>query len=261
MDNKSWRIKEFLIKKALLKNLVIKNLRNRYSNTLLGFLWTVLTPLLISLIISFVFIHIMQVRIDNFISYVISGMLPWICFSTSLQESLTSLVDNAGLWRQFRVPLEFIPASCVIINFLNLIIGLTVALAFFIKSSPKVVLYFFLMPVPLILHFIFTLGISFLLSSLYVRRKDIAYLLNIFLLFWLWSSPVFYLLDRFPLHIQRLSNLNIMLPFLNLYRSIFYKHVFFDFKDLFLCVCLSLFSFIYGYRFFINQEHLIKKTL
>lgn len=261
MDNKSWRIKEFLEKRVLLKSLVLKNLRNRYSNTLIGFLWTVVTPLLISLVISFVFTHIMQVRIDNFVIYVISGMLPWICFSSSLQESSTSLIENAGLWRQFRVPLEFIPTSCVIINFLNLIIGLTVALVFFIKSSPKVILYFLLLPVPLILHFIFTLGISFLLSSLYVRRKDIAYFLNILLLFWLWSSPVFYLLDRFPLHIQRLSNLNIMIPFLNLYRYIFYKHALFDFKDLILAVCLSLISFIYGYLFFLNHEDLVKKAL
>ena len=261
MDNKSWRIKEFLEKRALLKSLVIKNLRNRYSNTLIGFLWTVVTPLLISLAISFVFTHIMQVRIDNFVIYVISGMLPWICFSSSLQESSTSLIENAGLWRQFRVPLEFIPTSFVIVNFLNLIIGLTVALVFFIKSSPKVALYIFLLPIPLSLHFIFTLGISFVLSSLYVRSKDITYFLNILLIFWLWSSPVFYVLDRFPLHVQRLSNLNIMIPFLNLYRSIFYKHVIFDFRDLFLASCLSLISFVWGYRFFINNEHLVKKTL
>lgn len=261
MSSEPWRLKIFFINRSLLKNLVIKNFRNRYSNTLLGFLWTILTPLLISLIISFVFTHIMQVKVDNFVSYVISGMLPWLCFAASLQESSNSLVDNAGLWRQFRVPLEFIPVSCVIINFLNLLIGLIVATMFFIKASPRVAMLLFLVPVPLILHFLFTLGISFLLSSLYVRHKDISYLLNVFLLFWLWSTPVFYLLDRFPPHIQRISNLNIMVPFLNLYRSIFYKHAFFDFKDLFLCLCLSLFSFIYGYRFFIKQEHLIKKIL
>jgi lipopolysaccharide transport system permease protein len=261
MENKTWRIKEFLSQRSLLRSLVIKNLRNRYSNTLIGFLWTIVTPLLISLVISFVFTYIMQVKIDNFVIYVISGMLPWICFASSLQESSTSLIENAGLWKQFRVPLEFIPTSCVIINFLNLIIGLTVALAFFIKSSPKVILYFLLVPIPLTLHFIFTLGISFLLSSLYVRRKDIAYFLNILLIFWLWSSPIFYLLDRFPLHIQRMSNLNIMIPFLNLYRDIFYKHALFDLKDLTLAVCLSLSSFIYGYLFFVKQEDLIKKSL
>jgi lipopolysaccharide transport system permease protein len=261
MENRNWRIKEFLSQRSLLKSLVIKNLRNRYSNTLIGFLWTIITPLLISLVISFVFTHIMQVKIDNFVIYVISGMLPWICFASSLQESSTSLIENAGLWKQFRVPLEFIPASCVVINFLNLIIGLTVALAFFVQSSPKVALYFFLLPIPLILHFVFTLGISLSLSSLYVRRKDIAYLLNVFLMFWLWSSPVFYVLERFPLHIQRLSNLNIMIPFLNLYRSILYKHVFFSFKDLFLAFCLSLASFVWGYNLFIKQENLVKKSL
>lgn len=261
MHNESWRIKVFLINRQLLKNLVIKNFKNRYSSTLLGFLWTILTPLFISLIISFVFTHIMQVKVENFVSYVISGMLPWMCFSTSLQESSSSLIENAALWRQFRVPLEFIPASCVIINFLNLLIGLMVATVFFVKSSPRVILLFFLTPVPIILHFLFTLGISFFLSPLYVRRKDIAYLLNVFFLFWLWSTPVFYLLESFPPYIQRLSKLNIMIPFLNLYRSIFYKYTFFDSKDLLGCLCLSLFSFLCGYHFFIKQEHLLKKIL
>ena len=212
MDNGPWRLKVFFINKALLKNLVIKNFKNRYSNTLLGFLWMILTPLLISLTISFVFTYIMQVKVDNFVLYVISGMLPWLCFAVSLQESLSSLVDNAGLWRQFRVPLELIPVSYVVINFLNLLIGLIVAAVFFIKLSPKVIILLFLAPIPLALHFLFTLGLSFLFSSLYVRRKDIAYFLNIFLLFWLWSTPVFYLLDKFPIHIQRISNLNIMIP-------------------------------------------------
>lgn len=259
--NEPWRIKVFFRNRALLKNLVIKIFWNRYSNTILGSLWTLIAPLLISLIISFVFTHIMLVKVDNFVSYVISGMLPWICFAASLQESAGSLVDNAALWRQFRVPLEFIPASYVVINFLNLLIGLVVATIFFIKMSPKGVILFFLLPIPLILHFLFTLGLSFLFSSLYVRYKDIAYLLNIFLLFWLWSTPVFYLLDSFPLQIKELSTFNIMIPFLNLYRSIFYKHTLFESKDLFLSLFLSIISFAYGYRFFMQKEHLIKKIL
>ena len=261
MNIESSRIKLFFIERGLLKTLVIKNFRNRYSNTILGFLWTVLTPLSISLIISFVFTHIMRIRVDNFVSYIISGMLPWLCFATSLQESTSSLIDNSGLWKQYRVPFEFIPTAYVIINFLNLTIGLTLTALFFIKPSPKAIVPLLLMPVPLMLHFLFTLGISLLLSPLYVRRRDIAYMLNLLLLFWLWSTPVFYLLDDLPLYIQRVYKLNIMVPFLNLYRSIFYKQVFFELKDLFLCLCLSIFSFICGYAFFIKQEFSIKKII
>jgi len=255
------RIKMFLTQRSQLKALVIKSFRMRYSNTVLGFLWTVLTPLLISLVISFVFIYIAQVKIDNFSIYVISGMLPWICFSSSLQESAVSFVDNSGLYKQFMIPLEFIPTSCVIINFINLIIGLGVAIVFFANIQLKEAFLVFLLPIPVILHLLFTLGISFFLSSVYARRRDVAHMLNIILLFWLWSSPVFYSLESFPPYFRSLSTFNIMIPFLNLYRSIFFKHVFFDLKDILLAVFFASLSFIFGFGFFIRQEKVIKKII
>jgi len=255
------RLKLFLTQRSQLKALVIKSFRMRYSNTVLGFLWTVLTPLLISLVISFVFTYVAQIRIDNFAIYVISGMLPWICFSSSLQESVASFVDNSGLYKQFMIPLEFIPTSCVIINFINLIIGLGVAAVFFAHMQLKEAFLVFLLPIPVILHLLFTLGISFFLSSLYVRRRDVAHILNIILLFWLWSSPVFYSLESFPLYVRKIANFNIMIPFLNLYRSIFFKHAPFYLNDLLLAIFFALVSFILGFGFFIRQEKSIKKTI
>lgn len=255
------RIKSFFSNSSVLKTLIVKNYKSRYANTALGVLWAVLTPLLISFIVYFVFSHITQVSEKNFIAYVISGMLPWLCFAASVQEGAGSLTDNAGLWRQFRVPLEFMPASCVAVNFLNLALGLAVAQVFLLRFSPKGIFLFLLLPVPLALHFFFTLGGALIFSSLSVRRKDTAYFLNVFLLFWLWASPVFYFRDRFPAAIQRIFDFNIICPFLNLYRSIYYENTIFNAKDLFAAGCLAFASFLCGYYFFIKREDELKKAL
>lgn len=262
MKTEFLRLRLFFTHRGLLKALVIKSFKQRYANTGLGVFWAVVGPFLISLVIAFVFTYIMPSRAENFVIYVISGMFPWICFSSSLQESLTALIDNASLHKQFTIPLEFIPIIPVFINFFTLAIGLVVAIFFSFFFLPVgASLSFFLIPVPLILHFIFTLGIAFLLAPLYLKYRDTRYLLNIFLLLWLWCSPVFYLLQGFPAHIQRLCGLNIIVPFLNLYRSIFYEQVFFNVRDLCFSIIFSLLFFVYGYVFFIRRENFIRKYL
>lgn len=261
MKDKFGMAKLFFTKRRLLKALVIKNFRNRYSNTAFGFLWSVITPLLISLVISFVFKYIMPVAVNNFTAFVISGMLPWFCLSASLQESAVSLVENSSITKQFMVPLEFVPAACVIINFFNLLMGLSVATVFFMGIPAKLLILIILLPIPLILHFMFTLGLSFFVAALYVRYRDTGYILNIFLIFWLWATPVFYFLDTFPSGIRKILSLNIMIPFLNLYRSIFYKHTFFDYGDLFSSAGIALLFLICGYIFFAKQERLLTKII
>ncbi len=75
MKDKFGMAKLFFTKRRLLKALVIKNFRNRYSNTAFGFLWSVITPLLISLVISFVFKYIMPVAVNNFTAFVAAAGL------------------------------------------------------------------------------------------------------------------------------------------------------------------------------------------
>jgi ABC-type polysaccharide/polyol phosphate export permease len=246
---------------GVLQGLISKQYKSRYANTALGVLWAVITPLLISLTVAFVFTQIAKVSEKNFVAYVISGMLPWLFFAASVQESALALNENAPLWKQFKVPLEFMPAACVAVNFLNLALGLAVASFFLLRLSPKDIFLFLLLPVPLALHFLFTLGLAFIVSSLSVRRKDTVYFLNVFMLFWLWATPVFYLRESFSPHIQRVFDANIMVPFLNLYRSVYYQSAFFRPQDLLSAAALALVSFLGGYYFFLKREDEVKKAL
>lgn len=107
----------------------------------------------------------------------------------------------------------------------------------------------------------FTLGLSFFVAALYVRCRDTGYILNILLIFWLWATPVFYFLDTFPPGIQKILGLNMMIPFLNLYRSIFYKHTFFNYGDLLSSAVIASLFLICGYIFFAKQEHLLTKII
>lgn len=256
-----YRIKNIFQHRAILKNLVIKNLRGRYAGSAFGMLWTVINPLILAIIIAFIFTEIMKVNINNFYLFIISGILPWAFFAGSLQESSTSIADNASLLKQFSFPRELIPMASVLTNAINLFIGLLAVTPFFIAVNPKV---FFLLPMlflVILLHLIFTSGLAFILSSSCVHFKDIGHVLNMMLLFWLWLTPVFYDMSMVPAKYLPLFSINPVTPYITLYRSVFFDVALPGLKVIVTASFLALCSFCLGYSIFIKQESSFLKRL
>jgi len=248
------RISKILKDRQVLKSLVIKNVRAKYAGSTLGILWTIINPAMLALVIFFIFTQIIKVNIKHFYLFIISGLLPWSFFAGSLQETCSSIVTNANVLKQFPVPREFIPISVVCANFFALILGLLVMLPFFSLLNKEIV---FALPllVPLVfMHLIFTAGIALILSSVYVYLRDIAQLLSVFLMFWLWLTPVFYSIEMVPDKYRALFILNPMTVYISLYRSILFDAKSFHFILIPLAVSLSLVSFFLGYAIFIRNE-------
>src|ERR671910_521718 len=102
--------------RELVRNLVLKDLKLKYRDSVLGFLWSLANPLLLILVYSFVFGHILRGGPPNFAYFMMVGILPWNFFAQSLMMSTGSILDNGNLIRKVALPMEVFPVATVLFN-------------------------------------------------------------------------------------------------------------------------------------------------
>ena len=216
-------------KRDLIYELVRKNFKIRYSRPVLGIFWMFLAPFLIVGIFYVAFSVVLKVNIEEapFVLYLMSAVFPWRFFQESLIASTTSLIDNKNLISETRFPYYLIPVSIVFTNgviFLPSFILLVLASLFILKGLP---IFFFIFPIVLIMHFCITIGLSIVLSILYVKWRDIKYALEPLLLLLFYMTPIFYSirLVKNSLHplLYKLYIYNPLVGILSLYRLVLFK--------------------------------------
>ena len=114
---------------GMLATLVARELKGRYRGSALGFLWSLVQPLLLLAVYSFVFGVIMKPRtggVEPYPLFVVCGLFPWIWFSTSLQEGTVSLTAGAGLIRRAVFPVELLPVVPAVANLVHLLLALPI---------------------------------------------------------------------------------------------------------------------------------------
>lgn len=253
------RFKKIIAERQIIRGMVIKNLRSKYIGSISGILWAIINPLLIMLVITFVFSQIMKTDIKHFPLLVLSALLPWNFFSNSINESSTSISSNINVLRQFVMLKETIPVSIVVSNLINFLFGFIIILPVFIVFNISIIKYLILLPFIILLHFIFTLGISMLLSIINIYFKDLPQLLNIFLMFLFWLTPVFYSINMIP---QKYSWFIIANPsscYIVIYRALLYQGSSGGISMWLLAIGFAFISILSGYFLFIKKESEILK--
>ncbi len=120
--------------RELIRNLVLKDLKLKYRDSVLGFLWSLANPLLLILVYSFVFGHILRGGPPDFAYFLMVGILPWNFFAQSLMMSTGSIIDNGNLLRKVALPMEVFPVTTVLFNLAQFVLALAV---FFPMASPR----------------------------------------------------------------------------------------------------------------------------
>lgn len=221
-------IKEIVEHRELLYNLTSKELKLKYRNSVLGFLWSFLNPILMLVVYTIAFKFIMRQTTKNFTVFLLCGLLPWNFFVASVMGSTNSIVSNANLIKKVYFPREIIPLSIIFSNFINFAITLIILFAAVIFSGIGIGLPLILLPIVLLMVLGFTVGLSLILASLNVLYRDIAHLVEVIFNLWMYLTPIVYpltLLNSHPIA-KKLILLNPMTLLVECIRSILYTNSF-----------------------------------
>lgn len=189
----SGRLRRLVEYRELLANLVRKELRSRYKDSTLGFLWSMLHPIMYLVVFWVVFTIILPGGPPDFPAFLLSGLLPWTLFSASLAGGTVSVVGNGALLKKVYFPREVLPLASIGAALFHFMLQMLVLVAFLALSRhPFVSRYLVLVPVAIAVEVLLAAGLSLLLASLNVYMRDVQHLLELVLLAWFWMTPIVY---------------------------------------------------------------------
>jgi ABC-2 type transport system permease protein len=187
------RLARIVERRELLVGMIRKELKVKYKNSILGFAWSLLNPLLYLVVFYIAFTIILRSGIPAFPIWLLSGLLVWNLFSTGLGAATGSVVGNATLVKKVAFPREILPLAAVgsmLVHFFLQSIVLFVVLA--IVQWHVAWAYVPLIPLALIALLLVTGALGILLSAVNVYLRDTQHFLELALLAWFWLSPVVY---------------------------------------------------------------------
>jgi ABC-type polysaccharide/polyol phosphate export permease len=222
--------------RGLLATLTARELKARYRGSLLGFLWSLVNPLLLLAVYTVVFDVVFRNRAGGaqpYAVFLLCGLFPWIWFSSALLDGTVSLSANAGLLRKAVFPAEVLPVVSTLASLAHYLLALpvlvaAVLLARFGLHRPVGGWSALLLPAALLAQLVFTAGIALALAALHVHFKDVRDLLANLLTLGFFLTPVLYPLSTVA-QVRPLAVLvaaNPVTPFVRLYQELlFFGHV------------------------------------
>lgn len=206
----------------LIWELALKELKLRYKRSVLGFLWALLNPALMMVVLTIVFSTILRFGIPHYAIFLLSVLLPWTFFSQSLSYAVESVVTNGDLIKKVAVPKLVFPLAAVVANSVNLLLSLIpLALLVVAMGHPFYWTWLYL-PVPIVALVIFTLGATFVFATANVYYRDVSHILQILLSAWFYFTPIIYALDFIPPNLRWLFKLNPIIYVINGFRLAVY---------------------------------------
>jgi lipopolysaccharide transport system permease protein len=205
--------------RELIWNLTVVDLKNRYQNTALGFFWSLLSPLLLALVLYFVFRHLWG-REQDFAVNLLVGIMAWQFFENGTTSSLSSIVGKSGLVTRVYIPRQILVLSnalSILINSLLTFVVLVLIIFVILGHLPVTVPLFLLIH---IIFFFFIYGAGLFLSSLFVYFRDLQQIWQVLTRVLFFASPIFYPLDIVPASIMPYYRLNPVTQFIVMYRDV-----------------------------------------
>lgn len=197
---------------TLLKELVRTDFKLRYQGSVLGYAWSLLKPLFIFLILYSVFTLVLKVgkNVPNFPIYLLLGIVLWGFFTEMTQQSVLAIVARGDLIRKIRIPRWLIIISVSVGAVINLtlnmiVVGVIAVIRGMHFSAQSLWIVLFIAEI-----YLFALGLSFILSALYVRYRDITYVWDIVLQAGFYATPIVYPITKSSNYITNTTVLKIL---------------------------------------------------
>lgn len=227
MHNTMGRIGRLYEYRHLLKQLVIKDVKLKYRRSFLGYVWSVLNPLLVMVVMLLVFSQMFRSDIENFPAYLIIGQTLFNFMSEATNQAIFSITGNASLLKKVYVPKYIFTLSKVTSSLVNLVFAMAAMIIVFIVSRVRFSLCMLFLPVVLVQLYVFSLGLGLFLAQGNVFFRDIQYIYSVLMMAWTYLTPLFYPMELLPQVMQKgIRLLNPMYHYITQFRTVvMYQHL------------------------------------
>jgi lipopolysaccharide transport system permease protein len=213
-----WRYRE------LLRSLVVRNLKVKYQRSVLGFVWTLLNPMLTIAVLTLVFSYVIKIRVPEYWAFVFSGYFVWNFMLQMLSSSTYLLAEHAALRRSVAFPSEVLVLSTAASRLFEFAIEMMIALLLLIGFHHRgVPSSFLLLPWLVIIQVLLAIGLAMPIATLAVFYSDVQHAIPILLLMLFYLSPVFYPASLVPEHLRMFYLMNPIAGLLTLYHETLYE--------------------------------------
>lgn len=251
----------------ILRTMVIKDIKSRYTGSLFGPLWIIVTPLYQILLYTFLFSTILRVRFDegagtsSFVVYLLAGMIPWLFFSEATMRGISAFIDNAHIIKKVKFPMEVCVVTVVIssaVTFLIYMIFYLVMLIFMGVLKLQTVSLFIL---PVAIQVLLTLGLSLGLGSIAVFFRDITTVSGMVLNLVFFLTPIVYPANAIPEKLRGLFNINPFYFIVEMSRSVLVRGKLPDAVSILYPSIFAIVIFLVGYYIFNRTKEAFKDIL
>jgi lipopolysaccharide transport system permease protein len=192
-----WRFRELLI------TMVQRDLKIRYKNSALGFLWSLLNPLITVMVMSFVFQNFVGFDVPSYSAYVMAAYLPFIFFQLCLMDSSQTILASMPLIKKIYFPREILPLAAVISNFIHFLLAMVVFFLYMVVVYVSTGMQHWpfqigslMLPVLFAINLALALGLSFLVAAFNTFYEDVKYILGVALYLLFFLCPIVYFIEH-----------------------------------------------------------------
>ncbi len=204
----------------MIKNLVMSDLKTKYSGSVLGFAWSMLNPLLMMLVLYFVFSNIFKFTREHFALYLLIGIMSWRFFALGTSSAMSSIVGKPGLVTKIYIPREILTLSTVISALISSLLEFLVLIPLLMIFGASLSLTILVFPVLHALYFLIVYGIALALASLYVYYRDLNQIWEVLLQIGFFLSPIVYPISQIPEKYIFYYMLNPVTALIEMYRDV-----------------------------------------
>ena len=211
--------------KFVFEELVKRDFKQKYKRTVLGMVWSVLSPLLMLCVLATIFGQFFGRSTSHYIIYLFSGQIIFNYYTESTNEGMNALMSNANIFSKINVQKYLFLFSKNVSALINFGIILLIYFAFVWFDGIEFTWKFLMLVYPIACLIFINLGIGLILSALFIFFRDIQYLYRLFTQVVMYGSAIFYSIDNLSLSTQRIFYCNPIFVCIDYFRSVVIKGV------------------------------------
>ena len=213
-------VENFKKNQFLFEELVKRDFKQKYKRTVLGMMWSVLSPLMTLLVMKIIFTQFFGRNTPHYTTYLFSGTLIMSYFRESTKGGMNALMSNARIFSKINIPKYLFVLSKNVSSLVNFLIIIVVYFFFCILDKITFGPHTLSLIFPIICLLVFNIGAGMILSAMFVFFRDTQYIYDIFLTLLQYCSAIFYTIDSFPQHIQNLFLFNPVFCYIKYFRTV-----------------------------------------